>query len=181
MPKFFRIILTGLLFKSRARQNFGKGLQRYNSPTDWDRKLLRPSTDSASLLVEVEKKFFCFWFGVFWGDVTSGGAFCPTLRGRASGDSGQASSSSARSFTRMPFRHPTDEAVGKDGRLLAEHRFRPSRSMLPMFDLPRASVRNVESCRPPVDVTWEAVEPPTYWSCHQLSGVQLACGYWRLY
>jgi len=53
----------------------------------------------------------------------------------------------------MPLRHPTDEAVGKDGRLLAEHQFRHSRSMLAMFDLRRASVRTVESCRPPVDVT----------------------------
>ena len=29
-------------------------------------------------------------------------------------------STSARSFTRMPFRHPTDEAVGKDSHLLAD-------------------------------------------------------------
>ena len=63
-----------------------------------------------------------------------------------SGDSDQATSSSARSFARMPFRHPTDEAVGKDSRLLAEHRFLHSRSMLAMSDLRRASVRTVESC-----------------------------------
>ena len=52
-----------------------------------------------------------------------------------SGDSGQATLSSARSFARMPFRHPTDEAAGKDSHLLAEHRFRHSRSMPVMFDL----------------------------------------------
>ena len=88
-----------------------------------------------------------------------------------SGDSAQATSSSTRSFARMPFRHPTEEAVSKDSRLLAEHQFRHSRSMPAMFDLRQASVRTVKSCRPHMDVTWEAVEPPTYWSCHQLSGV----------
>ena len=45
-----------------------------------------------------------------------------------SGDSDQATATSARSFARMPFWHPRDEAVGKDARLLAEHRFRHSRS-----------------------------------------------------
>ena len=69
------------------------------------------------------------------------------------GDSDQTTSTSARSFARMPFRHPTDEAVGKDSRLLTQHRFRHSRSMSTMFDLRRASIRTVESCRPPVDVT----------------------------
>jgi len=41
-----------------------QGLQRYNSPADWARKLFKPSTDSASLLVEIEKNFFVLglWF-----------------------------------------------------------------------------------------------------------------------
>jgi len=60
-----------------------QGLQRYNSPVDWVRKLFQPSTDSAiSLveiekkfsLVEIEKKFFSFWVcGSPEEDVTSGG------------------------------------------------------------------------------------------------------------
>jgi len=50
-----------------------QGLQRYNSPTDWARKVFKPSTDSASLLVEIEKKF-SFWVCGFLGkDVTTGG------------------------------------------------------------------------------------------------------------
>jgi len=44
-------------------------------------KLFKPSTDSASLPVEIEKIVFHFGFRVLWGDVTSGGVFWPTLRG----------------------------------------------------------------------------------------------------
>jgi len=43
---------------------FAQGLQRYNSPADWARKLFKPSTDSASLLVEIERKMFRFGFMV---------------------------------------------------------------------------------------------------------------------
>jgi len=43
---------------------FCKSLQRYDSPADWARKLFKPPTDSASLLVENEKNFFSFWV---WG------------------------------------------------------------------------------------------------------------------
>jgi len=42
-----------------------QGLQRYNSPADWARKLFKPSTDSASLLVKIEKKLLFvlgLWF-----------------------------------------------------------------------------------------------------------------------
>jgi len=49
-------------------------------------------------------------------------------------NSEQATSSSARSFARMPFRHAAGEAAGKDSSLLAEHRFRHSLSMPAMFD-----------------------------------------------
>jgi len=48
------------------------GLQRYNSPGNWARKLFKPPTDSASRLVEIEKKFR-FGLGLSGGDVTSGG------------------------------------------------------------------------------------------------------------
>ena len=62
-------------FMSRARQNFGAGLERYNSPVDWARKLFKPSTDSANLLVEIEKKIYVLGLGFFGGDVTGGGVF----------------------------------------------------------------------------------------------------------
>ena len=51
-----------------------QGLQRYNLPADWARKLFKPSMDSASLLVEMEKKHFLFCVCSSLGeDVTSGG------------------------------------------------------------------------------------------------------------
>ena len=66
-----------------------QGLQHYNSPADWARKLVKPSTESANLLVEIEKKIFSFWdCGSLGEDVTSGGvififlaSFKPSLRG----------------------------------------------------------------------------------------------------
>jgi len=41
-----------------------QGLQGYKSLADWAKKLFKPSKDSASLLVEIEKKFFVLglWF-----------------------------------------------------------------------------------------------------------------------
>ena len=48
------------------RQNFGASLQRCNSPPDWARELSRPSSDSASLLLEIEKKRFSF---SVWGSL----------------------------------------------------------------------------------------------------------------
>jgi len=53
-------------FKSCVRHYFCKGLQLYNSPADWARELFKPSTDSASLLVEIVKFFFSFWV---WGSL----------------------------------------------------------------------------------------------------------------
>jgi len=50
---------------------FCKTLQSYNSPAARARELFKPSTDLASLLVEIEKKFF-FGLGTPVGDVTSG-------------------------------------------------------------------------------------------------------------
>jgi len=71
--------------KFRDRQNFGAGLQRYNSRADWARKLFKPCTDLASLLVEIEKKFFVLGSGFSGGGRHKWGChfrfFWPTLRG----------------------------------------------------------------------------------------------------
>jgi len=65
-----------LTFKSRARQNFGASLQRCNSPHDGAGELSKPSSDSASLLLEIKKKnWFRFRFGVRWGDRCKLGCF----------------------------------------------------------------------------------------------------------
>jgi len=40
------------------------------------RELFNPSTDSASLLVDIEKKVFRFEFEVFWGERHKQGCFC---------------------------------------------------------------------------------------------------------
>jgi len=46
-------------FKSRVRHSFCKALQSFNLPAA--RELFKPSTDSANLLVEIEKKQFSFF------------------------------------------------------------------------------------------------------------------------
>jgi len=43
-------------FGSRVYPLFCRTLQSYNSPGDWARELSKPSTDSASLVVKIEKK-----------------------------------------------------------------------------------------------------------------------------
>ena len=63
-------------FKSRARQNFGASLQCCNLPPNWARELSKPSSHSASPLLEIKKKDFCSWFGVHWGDCCKWGCFC---------------------------------------------------------------------------------------------------------
>jgi len=55
--------------------HFGEGLQRYNSPAAKARKLFKPSRDSASLLVEIEKNVFVLSMGLSEEDVPSGGVF----------------------------------------------------------------------------------------------------------
>ena len=40
--------------------------QSYNSPGDWARELFKPSTDSASLVVKIEKNNFLFRWVFFW-------------------------------------------------------------------------------------------------------------------
>ena len=54
-------------FKSRARQHFGASLQRCDSPPAWAKELSNPSSDSARLLLEIEKKNR-FSFSV-WGSL----------------------------------------------------------------------------------------------------------------
>jgi len=53
-------------FESRMRHLFCKALQTYNLPAARARELFKPSTDSASPLVEIEENVFRFRFGVFW-------------------------------------------------------------------------------------------------------------------
>ena len=62
-------------FKSRVCHFFCKGLQRYDSPADWARKLFKQSMDSESLLVEIKKTLFRFGFGVLCGWPHNGGLF----------------------------------------------------------------------------------------------------------
>jgi len=64
------------LLKSRARQNFGASLQRCNSTPDWASVLSKSSSDSASLLLEIEKKtIFVFGLRFAGGTAASGGVF----------------------------------------------------------------------------------------------------------
>jgi len=57
-----------LLIKSRENHVSCRALQSYNSPGDWARELFKPSADSASLVVETEKKNFSFLVGGFKGE-----------------------------------------------------------------------------------------------------------------
>jgi len=50
-----------------------RALQSYYSPSDWARELFKPSTDSASLVVEIKKTFFRFRWGFSGGNARSGG------------------------------------------------------------------------------------------------------------
>ena len=56
-----------------------QGFQRYNSPADWGRKLFKPSTYSASRLVEIEKKISFWVCGSLGEDVTSGAVIFVSL------------------------------------------------------------------------------------------------------
>ena len=66
-------------FQSRVRHFSCRALQSYNSPGDWARELFKPSTDSASLVVKIEKKFFRLGFELFWGERHKQGCFCVIL------------------------------------------------------------------------------------------------------
>ena len=52
-----------------------ESLQSYNSPGDWAGELSKPSTNSTSLVVKIEKKRFCFCWGISEGDVTKKACF----------------------------------------------------------------------------------------------------------
>jgi len=62
--------LPSLPFKSRVRHFSCRTLQSHNSLGDWARELIKPSTVSASLVVEIDKTNFRFWWGFSEGDVT---------------------------------------------------------------------------------------------------------------
>jgi len=67
-------------FKSRESYVSCRTLQSYNSPGDWAREL-KPFADSASLVVELEKKIFRFHWGVFGGERHKWGCFWLSLPG----------------------------------------------------------------------------------------------------
>jgi len=54
--------------KTRENHVSCRVLQSYNPPGDWASELFKSSTDSASLVVKVETKFFCFQWRVFEGE-----------------------------------------------------------------------------------------------------------------
>jgi len=56
-----------LSFQSRVRHFSCRDLQSYNSPGDWARELFKPSTDSTSLVVQIENRNFSFWVWTFLG------------------------------------------------------------------------------------------------------------------
>jgi len=64
-------------FNDCARQHIGAPFFGHKSPAARARELFKPSTDSASLLVDIKKKnILCFGFEAFWGgNVTSRGVF----------------------------------------------------------------------------------------------------------
>jgi len=55
-------------FNARARQHIGSPVFGQKSPAAKARELLKPFTDSASLLVDIEKNIYRFGFEVFWGE-----------------------------------------------------------------------------------------------------------------
>ena len=63
-----------LPFQSRVRHFSCRALQSYNSPGDWARELFKPPTDSASLVVKIEKKF-SYWVWAFLGGTSQAGVF----------------------------------------------------------------------------------------------------------
>ena len=73
VKNFMKIIFTSIHryiraypFSSRVYPLFCRTLQSYNSPGDCARELSKPSTDSASLVVKIEKNVFRLRWGDFW-------------------------------------------------------------------------------------------------------------------
>jgi len=54
--------------RDRASQHIGAPFFGHKLLAARARELFKPSTDSASLGVKIEKIFFCFGFEVFWGE-----------------------------------------------------------------------------------------------------------------
>ena len=80
----FELSFQQFLTHDRARQYIGPPFFDHKSPAA--RELFTPSTDSASLVVKIEKKIFRFGFELFWGNITSRGVFAlfwPSLPGPA--------------------------------------------------------------------------------------------------
>jgi len=69
---------AGQPFKSHENHVSCRALRSYNSPGVWARELFKPSTDSASPVVEIEKKF-SFSVGIFWAERHKGGVFLATF------------------------------------------------------------------------------------------------------
>jgi len=55
-------------FNDRARQYVGPPFFGHKSPAARAKELFKPSTDSASPGVKIEKKMFRFGFKLFWGE-----------------------------------------------------------------------------------------------------------------
>jgi len=74
--KFRDILLTGtghqdtcLTFWVPGLPPFFRTLESYNLRGDWARELSKPSTDSPSLVADIEKHAFRFRWGISGGDV----------------------------------------------------------------------------------------------------------------
>jgi len=72
-------IRNGIVNDDRASQYIGSPFFGHKLPAARARELFKPSTDSASLLVDIEKIFFHFWFGICWGERHKWGCFCSFL------------------------------------------------------------------------------------------------------
>jgi len=62
-------------FNDRVRQHIGTPFFGHKLPAARARELFKPSTDSAYLLVDIEKKYFSFWVWVFLGGTSQVGVF----------------------------------------------------------------------------------------------------------
>ena len=58
-----------------------QSFETYNLPGDWAREQFKPSADSSSLVVKIEKKTFLVFGGGFRGGTTQVGVFMATLSG----------------------------------------------------------------------------------------------------
>ena len=66
---------TSQPFNDRAHQDIGAPFFGHKSPAAIARELFKPSTDSASLLVDIKKKSFLLWVWGFLGGTSQVGVF----------------------------------------------------------------------------------------------------------